>query len=441
MKTYSFFTLIICIVTVSCTASLEPTEITPGIQSPTSNPVPTRETSSTPIPISTLNALNEAKWNIYDPDPQHLWNRLFRQFYQRTTNDGREYGTDSLDPLLWYDTTYLLEGSSYQQAIQLLDEFLSTRGEDLITDPLKRAIFQHDMWAVFDWLTVRSDSYPTQSKELQRRLAQVLRKVALTEDEIRSLPDNYEAAINSKSFAPNYQSQTSDIGFLPADLFHADSEWICLGREGGPIAMTHTEGFPFFGRSVFLIFIRVPGGREATLKFLQELNEKRPLTLQLVGTEVALVQRALLINDQGDITPSPITESVQIRHFVYVGESLAMQYFYEFQLNRASLLAGTSGGFQAVTKEFMLFSSQGDVFQMDRGYDQALVPDICASCHAGGTLSLSILSYSRFRFPLPHQGFPVLIQTTPALEAQTVITWKRKHQTWQVFKTFTNELH
>ena len=441
MKTCSFIYLVISILTVSCTASLGPSEITPGIQSLTANPVPTREVSSTPIPTSTPNALNEVRWNIYDPDPQHLWNRLFRQFYRRTTNDGREYGWDAIDPLLWYDTTYLLGGTAYQEAISVLDEFLSTRGEDLITDPLKRAIFQRDMWAVFDWLTVRSDSYPAQSEELQRRLAQLIRKVALTKDEILSLPDNYEAAIKSKSFAPNYQSQTPDIGLLPVDLLYADSEWICLGREGGPAAMTHTEEFPFFGRSVFLVFIRVPGGREATLKFLQELNEKRPLTLQLVGTEVALVRRAMLVNDQGDITPSPIIESVQIRHFVYVGESIATQNFYEFQLNRALLLVGAAGGFQPVTKEFMLFSSHGDVFQMGRGDGQALVPDICKNCHAGGTLSLSILSYSRFRFPLPDQGSPVLIQTTPELEAQTVMTWKQKHQTWQVFKTFTNKLH
>jgi len=384
--------------------------------------------------------LNEARWNIYDPDPQHLWNRLFRQFYRRTTNDGREYGWDSLDPLLWYDTTYLLEGTSYRQTISVLDEFLSTKGKDLITDPLQRAIFQRDMWAVFDWLTVRSDIYPTQSKELQRRLAQVIQKVALTEDEILSLPDSYEAAIKSKSFEPNYQSQTPNIGFLPPDLLHPDSEWVCLGREGGPIAMTHTEEFPFFGRSVFLVFIRVPGGREATLRFLQELNEKRPLTLQLADTEVALVRRAMVINDQGDITPSPITESVQIRHFVYVGESFASQNFYEFQFNRASLFAGAAGGFQPVAREFMMFSSHGDVFQIS-GDGQALVPEICASCHAGGTLALNILSYSRFRFPLPDPGSPVLIQTTPEIEARTVIAWKQKHQTWQALETITNELH
>ena len=435
MKVRSFIALAISILMASCSANLRPSEINPGIQLPTGNPITTSEAFSTSIPTSTPNTLNEVRWNIYDPDPQHLWNRLFRHFYRRTTNDGREYGWDSLDPLLWYDTTHVLEGTSYQQAISVLDEFISAKDEDLITDPLLRAIFQRDMWAVFDWLTLRLDSYPAQSEELQWRLAQVIRKVALTKDEILSLPDNYEAAIKSKSFAPNYQSQAPDIGFLPADLLQLDSEWICLGREGGPIAMTHTEEFPFFGRSVFLVFIRVPGGREATLKFLQELNEKRPLTLQLADTDVALVRRAMLINNQGDITPSPITESVQIRHFAYVGVSFATQNFYEFQLNRGFLFVGAAGGLQPLAKEIMLFRSHDDVFQTGLSVGEVLIPGICASCHAGGTLSLSILSYSRFRFPLPDQGSPVLIQTTPELEAQKVIIWKNIHQTWQALET------
>ena len=46
-------------------------------------------------------------WNIYDPSPDHLWNRVFRQLYRRTSLDGTEYGSEELDPLLWFDTTYL----------------------------------------------------------------------------------------------------------------------------------------------------------------------------------------------------------------------------------------------------------------------------------------------------------------------------------------------
>lgn len=87
----------------------------------------------------------EPAWDIYDPDPNHIWNRVFRQFYSRTTRDGEEYGLGELDPLLWFDTTYLLSGMSHQQAIQVLDEFLTTHAENLTADPLKCAMFQRDL--------------------------------------------------------------------------------------------------------------------------------------------------------------------------------------------------------------------------------------------------------------------------------------------------------
>lgn len=409
---------------VSCAGNVGPSEITPPDQPPIDNALTPHETY-TLIPVPTLGVLVEAKWNIYDSSPQHLWNRLFRQLYRRTTRDGREYGWDSLDPPLWPDTTYLLEGNSYQQAIQLLDEYLSTKGEALITDPLQRAIFQRDLWAVFDWLTLQSN-YSARSQQLQWRLAQVMRKVALSEQEILSLPDNYKAAIESKAFPAKYHGETPDIGFLPADLFLPDGEWVCLGREGGPIAMTHTEEFPFFGRSAFLVFMRVPGGREATLKFLHDLNTEDSPILP-VDTEVALVRRAMMINDQGIIIPSPTVESVQIRHLCCDN---IMQSLYEFNLNRAFLMAEVMGGLQPVHEEMLLFLSQGDPFQMDSSVVKVQIPNICTGCHFGNGLTESILSYYRYTFPLPEQRQPHLIETTPEIEAQTVIAWKQEHHTW-----------
>lgn len=441
MKVRNFISFIISILLSSCTAGPRPPESTPGIQPSTSQAVTIQEATATPIPALTLKDLNEVRWNIYDPDPQHLWNRLFRQLYLRSTNAGKEYGWDALDPLLWYETTYLLEGASYQQTISVLDEFLSTKGENLITDPLRRAIFQRDLWAVFDWLTLSSENYSNQRHELKRRLAQVIRKVALPEYEILSLPDNYEATVRSGAFPTHYQSETPDIDFLPADLLQPDGEWVCLGREGGPVAMSHTEEFPFFGRSAFLVFVRVPGGREATLKFLQDLNEKRPLTLQLADTDLALVRRAILINDQGDITLSPITESVQIRHFAYVGVNFVTEDAYEFNLDRVFLFADAGDSLQPVTKEVMLFRSHGDLLQMGLSVEEVIIPDICKACHerSGGGLTVSFLSYSRFRFPLPEQGSPVLTATTPELEAESVIAWKQNHQTWQALDTLWHQ--
>jgi hypothetical protein len=253
------------------------------------------------IPTNVLSPLAaKLGWNIYDPDPNHLWNRVFRQFYRRVAKDGKEYGIDELDTLLWSDTTYLLDGNSHQQAVQVLDEFLSTDAERLIRDPLKRAIFQRDMWAVFDWLAIQSETFPSQREALKTRLARIIRRVALTREEILSLPDNYTSAIESKIFPADFQTDQPQDAFLPIDLFQPDSAWIPMGREDGPIAMSHTNEFPFFGRSVFLVFVRSPDGRDASLDLIESLNTQ-PQSVLTMGIDVTLVRRMLLIDNEGKL--------------------------------------------------------------------------------------------------------------------------------------------
>ncbi len=406
------------------------------IQQPTVNPIPALTSSPIRISTPTPKAADEANWAIYHPDPQHLWNRLFRQLYRRTTREGKEYGWDTLDPLLWPETTHLLEGISYRQTIQLLDEYLSTNGEELITEPVKRAMFQRDLWAVFDWLALQPDSYPTQRQALQQRLVRVIKTLALSQQEILALPDNYAAAINAKAFPTDYLEGDPDVGFLPADLFKPEAGWVCFGRQGGPIAMTHTEAFPFFGRSVFLVFIRVPGGRKATLSYFQKLKPEH-FPLLPAGTQVALIRRTFLIDEKGELTLSPIVESVQIRHF----SSEAAQSFYEFKLNRALLFAGASGGLQPVESKLALFQAHGDWIQSGLRVEKAEIPDRCIACHIKGLGidARSILSYSRQRFPLPEQQYPVLIETRPELEAQAVIAWKMEQENWQALQALWPE--
>lgn len=373
-------------------------------------------------------------WNVYDPDPNHLWNRVFRQFYRRTTKDGKEYGSDELDPLLWFDTTYLLDGYSHQQAIQVLNEFLTTHAENLIRDPLKRAMFQRDMWAVFDWLSFQSEPYTSQRQALEMPLAQVIKRVALTREQIESLPDNYTQAIESDIFPANYQEDHPDAAFLPFDLLQPNSAWVPMGREGGPIAMAHTNSPPFIGRSVFLVFIRVPGGRTATLDFIKSLNTK-PTPALANGSDVALVRRMLLIDDQGNLILSPLVETIQIRHFN------PQQIFHEFELERTPLFNGFVGGFYSKKDSFLLFSSHGDVFEGNHGPElRATIPAICKACHSEDSLISNsgniqtILSYSRFRFPLPDNQQPVLFATTWEDEAKVVTKWKINHHTWNSLK-------
>jgi hypothetical protein len=373
---------------------------------------------------------------VYDPSPQHLWNRLFRQLYLRTAKDGKEYGRDSLDLLAWGGGTFLLEDPAYQQAIQLLDEFLSTHGEMLVTDPLKRALFQRDLWAVFDWLQSSLVGHPTHGQALQSRLLQVVQRLALTKQEIQSLPDNYAAAVDSSAYPANYQQENGELAFLPADFFAPNGDWVCLGREGGPTAMIHVQNPPFLGRSAFLVFIRVPGGRAATLNFLHQLQQEKAPDLS-VGTEVALVRRMLLIDKQGEIIPSAIVESIQLRHF----SRSRMQIFYEFTLSRDRLFAGETGGLRPRDRDetdFPLFLFPGVDFSEGSEEVERRMPVIlgtCATCHEHVSLGVrTILSYSRDVFPLSSDQSPLLMETTPALEAEATITWKLRQESWQALQ-------
>lgn len=402
----------------------------------------TRPPPQAPAVTATLSAARPSPveetvdWSVYDPDPEHPWNRVFRQLYQRTAADGEEYGADELDPLLWFDTTHLLTGNSHRLAIRELDTFLSSGAESLIRDPLKRALFQRDLWAVFDWAASQAEPYPAERQALNARLAEVMKRVALTREEILSLPDNSRLAVDSQTYPAGFQPDHPEDAFLPPDLFQPGSAWVLLGREGGPTAMTHTEAFPFFGRSVFLVFVRSASGRAATLDFIRSLNgESIPVTA--AGSQVALVRRMLLIDARGELVLSPLVETIQVRHFN------PLQTFYEFELERTRLFDGIAGGLVPKEELFMLFMGHGDVFNIpDRTHLRAAIPDICKACHfeflpvphSGATRS--IISYSRHPFSLPDNSRPVLFATTVEDEAQTVKVWKRDHATWRALESF-----
>ncbi len=101
-------------------------------------------------------------------------------------------------------------------------------------------------------------------------------------------------------------------------------------RGGGPAAPTHTG---FFSQSLFLVFLRFPGGREEALDYMKRLSEYRepwiakryspdgplfgmenPALPQFPpGTRVALVRQMMLLDQKGDIVPTHLTEEVQIR--------------------------------------------------------------------------------------------------------------------------------
>ena len=330
-------------------------------------------------------ASENPQWSvaIFDSDPDHLWNRLYAALWLREDTRGTRYGNDTLDPPLWLESENLLSQPSHSRALHALDAFLQTHAENLIHDPLKRAIFQRDLWTVFYWSVQQTSAsgrpkYDRQKRELQIRLAEVLRRLALSRSQIEALPDNYAQAVSSGGFAKQYDPRYRERPFLPPDLFDGIGPWVFLDNyvNPEPVAASHIASFS--GRSSFLIFLRLPGGRKATVDYVRalwnfpepwvhgefghdEVDSNPKLPAFPAGTEVALVREMNLFDDQGELVAAPITESVQIRvyreitqtpaHYVSgnVGDMLrnSGQDFFQFTLSRHLLFLNTSGGLRA----------------------------------------------------------------------------------------------
>src|SRR5580693_10281404 len=74
---------------------------------------------------------------IYDRDPEHLWDRLYRAIAVRT-EAGVDFGMDNAE--LYRDNF-----DDSKRLIALLDEFLRKHGENRATGDLRRALLLNDV--------------------------------------------------------------------------------------------------------------------------------------------------------------------------------------------------------------------------------------------------------------------------------------------------------
>jgi hypothetical protein len=414
---------------------------------------------------------------IYDRDPHHLWNRLYATLYVRTGKDGKEYGNDELDPFLWPDSKYLLTEPRFRQVIAVLDEFKGKNGAKPIGDPLKKAMFQRDLWAIFDWLADAEAEHQTEKshrRELRKRLARIIGQVALSAEGIRGLPDNYAVALGGKIFPPKHDPSDPQKAFLPPDLLATDGPWVLLGVRG--VLLTAPSHMQFFGgRSAFFVLMNLPQGRKATLDYLQKLRSfpnplmPRPadrggpgpplpilnpdLPQFPVGTQVALVREMMLIDNQGTITPTRLVEDIQFRVFRDIPTKVNVplerfddlysnQDFYEFQLRRKDLFSERAGGLHPVQPQeeesaYHLFLGSLAVVRdpleapaAQRSSGRSVILRSCTHCHGGPHVSggpgiHSLRSYRR-DFSQP----PDLVDASRRWEEEAAVRSKRQHYSW-----------
>jgi hypothetical protein len=425
------------------------------------DPRPASESSAEPV-------------TIYVPDPNHIWNRLHATFFVRDDLPETSLLPDALDPPFWYHTTYLLTQPSHKKAVQVLDEFLQTHAENFIHDPVKRALLQRDLWAVFDWSAGRAPGSEEEKRELQERLGEVLQRLALTPEQIGSLPDNYAQALASGSFAKEYDPGHRDRAFLPPDLFEPHGTWVELEGREKPLPVAEQHDSFFSGRSSFLVFLRLPGGRKATFDYLKALwdapmplapsphfsplqdEAPNPNLPQLpAGTQVALVRQMTLFDSQGRLMPTPITESVQIRVYRSVAPSATPavgidqmitksgQDCYAIRLSRPLLFANQSGGLRAARpdeRDFTLFGGGGPD-EGSSGHYASLasyqpVVKACVMCHREVGLQ-SLRTLGRLQKPNPLQrDLPSGAFEPRWWQDARVLSWKQSQNNWRLLSGY-----
>jgi hypothetical protein len=374
------------------------------------NDVPNSDTQAQPA--RTVRAADpprdSPRVTVYDPNPKHLWNRLHEALLVRL-DGGKPDEPGQLDPFLWEQSPYGKKGERYRHAAAVLDEFLAKRGDKLIADPRKRALLQRDLWALFDTVAPSRFLIAPGKKdpeiELARRVAKILPRLALSAKQIKALPDNFAEAVKAGKFPR---------GLNAGRLWDADGPWVLLGsHKQMPVARSHVAFFG--GRSAFFVFLRLPGGRKETLKYVAEFRSGGTPPKFPAGSRTALLRQMQLIDDRGRITLTPVVEAVQFRG---AGNS-------KFQLSRKDFMGGKPSlralGPDDRERAYLAFLGQN----AGRGREKVL--GTCFHCHQDAVSAMN--SYNR-PFPPAQSVRPRLLASKRGQEAFRAWVWKKERYEW-----------
>jgi hypothetical protein len=344
---------------------------------------------------------------VYAADLGDSWNRIFYCLFTRTIQtrlsddfpEGKpfdrtkvrdlaigsrlfqrvESGDRAIDP--FYPSHFVRYGQApferwvdprYAQLKQALEDALHEGAERL---PLARALMQSDVWAAYD----RLSAYEVQRREDQQRRNEILallgrfaKKLALTPQEIKALPDNYTAA--------------AGIDQLP-DVF-AESSWL----EVVWFPDRFHEEFSDH-RRVARVFVKPAARPTDKLGFLNGLRNASSIAEKL--DSVALVIQNLLIDRNSEVMPTPLTYEVQVRRFLKGRDGKVVgAEVQQFELSRRLFLGKpTSASFEAIERMAPIYLASGGndldfASDFHAGVDQPVLVRLntrCAACHDKNT--------------------------------------------------------
>ena len=404
---------------------------------------------------------------VYAPDPNDSWNKIFfylfsRRIETRVTDEFPEFrgataftrpedpravmlpspigiseraferdeiGDRAIDPLYpsFLRSTgaqVILNDPAYSELSKALQRAL---GEDAARSPVARALMQADLWSAYDTLYSTTFSHWPRA-EAERRsaltdlLLRMIRKIALTDDEIRSLPANYSVAAQRES--------------LP-DLFRKDGEWLEVRW------MPHLHDYAGGNRHVTRVFIKPAHPPLDVNTFLNTLPRDEHLLTDLDG--VALVTQLLLIDAKGRLLPTNLTTEVQVRLFEKKPDGAFKRTSIQVsEISRRLLITNDPSGGLIVENEnspaYLAVAGNDYTFASPQPHldmpVQAKLRTRCTACHGEDLTTVMTFAFKI----IPDRPMPPVQQLNPLAHeaADAVMEKKAKQKDFEFLRTFFN---
>jgi len=341
---------------------------------------------------------------IYSDDPGDAWNRIFSLLFTRTIRATRlgesgtvetyEVGDRAIEAL--YPSFITRRGTDYAVAAPaqpaLVAALTNALDERSPRAPLDRALMQMDLWSAFDALAPVAAAQP-----LLPLMGRLIGKLALTPEEISSLPDNFAEARTS---------------FGLPDLFAPNGGWIEVVMAEHRM---HDDAADF--RRASRVFVRplTPPADEAL--FLRNLPTATPSKL---GAAV-LVMQTLVIDSRGRVAPTHLISDMQMRAITREGRRGSSAFgdapVDEYELSRRKLRSREAGGgfvhFGATSPAYVPLAGNDYGFATparDRQGETAPVLTTlrtrCAACH--GTDGSAFMTFNLITGP--GQSLPPVVR-------------------------------
>jgi len=382
-----------------------------------------------------LHKTNSVEATLYDPDPSHIANRVYKALFTWKSDE-------DAPPNHWPKQKIALDTANLKT---VLDELLQLNVSKEFSDPLKRIFLQRDLWLTFDWLAQQGSTSGGENPVIQRKLARSIQHLALPLAQLRQLSDNYAEQLTSDAYPIEFDRGNPNVPFLPGSLWVRNSSWIMVG-DGDTRGILASQHMDFFrGHCTYMIFVRLPAGRDATIRYLNNLTTAAQSHARLPelpeGAQMALVGQVMAIDDKGLPFPTTITETVQLRVYRQPKNSLTKsneaQSRFEFRLDRAALFAHkpvTLRSISAKETDWEFINYLGQKKDDTQGKGQIMAS--CFDCHN----EPGVESFRTFTEMRNGRGkIRKLSLSKRADEAARTVTWKTRQLDFQLLRQFWAE--